>query len=58
MAKKKGKGKRKLEVMYLVCEETGDYNYTIRRKPTGEKLKLKKYSPRLRKHTVHNEKKK
>ena len=59
MAKKKGKGKKKkLEVMYLVCEETGDYNYTIRRKPGGEKLQLKKYSPRLRKHTLHNEKKK
>lgn len=56
---KKGKGKkRKLEVLYLVCEETGDYNYTVRRKPGGEKLKLKKYSPRLRKHTIHNEKKK
>lgn len=52
------KGKRKLEVMHLVCEETGDYNYTVRRKPGGEKLKLKKYSPRLRKHTVHVEKKK
>ena len=24
----------------------------------AEKLKLKKYSPRLRKHTLHNEKKK
>ena len=58
MAKKKGKKKRKLEVMYLVCEETGDYNYTVRRKPGGEKLNLKKYSPRLRKHTVHVEKKK
>jgi large subunit ribosomal protein L33 len=52
------KGKKKLEVMHLVCEETGDYNYTIRRKPGGEKLKLKKFSPRLRKHTVHVEKKK
>ena len=58
MAKKKGKKKRKLEVMYLVCEETGDYNYTVRRKPGGEKLQLKKYSPRLRKHTLHVEKKK
>ena len=27
-------------------------------KPGGEKLKLKKYCPRLRKHTIHNEKKK
>jgi large subunit ribosomal protein L33 len=52
------KGKKKLEVIHLVCEETGDYNYTMRRKPGGEKLKLKKFSPRLRKHTVHVEKKK
>ena len=44
-------GKKKFETVFLVCEETGDYNYTIRRKPGGEKLKLKKYSPRLRKHT-------
>ncbi|MBQ9800764.1 MAG: 50S ribosomal protein L33, partial [Thermoguttaceae bacterium] len=27
-------------------------------KPGGEKLKLKKYNPRLRKHTLHVEKKK
>ena len=54
MAKKKGK----LETLFLVCEETGDYNYTVRRKPGGEKLKLKKYSPRLRKRTTHVEKKK
>jgi large subunit ribosomal protein L33 len=52
------KGKKKLEVVHLVCEETGDYNYTLRRKTGGEKLKLKKFSPRLRRHTVHNEKKK
>ncbi|MDZ4657123.1 MAG: 50S ribosomal protein L33 [Bythopirellula sp.] len=58
MAKKSGKRKKKVETVFLVCEETGDYNYTIRRKLGGEKLKLKKYSPRLRRHTVHNEKKK
>ena len=52
------KGKKKLEVVHLVCEETGDQNYTLRRKTGGEKLKVKKYSPRLRKHTVHNEKRK
>lgn len=52
------KSKKKVEVVLLVCEETGDYNYTTRRKQGGEKLKLKKYSPRLRRHTVHNEKKK
>ncbi len=58
MAKKTGKRKKKVETVFLVCEETGDYNYTIRRKLGGEKLKLKKYSPRLRRHTVHTEKKK
>jgi large subunit ribosomal protein L33 len=52
------KGKKKIEVIHLVCEETGDYNYTLRRKSGGEKLRLKKYSPRLRKHTLHVEKKK
>lgn len=52
------KSKKKCEVVFLVCEETGRYNYTIRRKPGGEKLKVKKYCPQLRKHTVHVEKKK
>jgi large subunit ribosomal protein L33 len=52
------KSKKKAEVVYLVCEETGLYNYTISRKPGGEKLKLKKFCPSLRKHTWHNEKKK
>lgn len=54
----KGKSKKKLEIVHLVCEETGDYNYTLRKKTGGEKLKLKKYCPRLKKHTVHVEKKK
>jgi len=58
MAKKSGRRKRKVESVFLVCEETGDYNYTIRRKLGGEKLKLSKYCPRLRKHTLHVEKKK
>jgi len=53
-----GKSKKKSETVFLVCQETGDYNYTIRRKSGGEKLKLKKYCPRLRKHTLHVEKKK
>lgn len=52
------KSKKKVEVMHLVCEETGDYNYVIRKKTGTEKLRLKKYCPRLRKHTVHVEKKK
>ena len=59
MAKKKGgKSKKKAETVFLVCKETGDYNYSMKRKPGGEKLSLKKYSPRLRKHTLHTEKKK
>src|SRR3982751_4725421 len=53
-----GKRKKKVETVFLVCEETGDHNYTIRRKTGGEKLKLSKFSPRLRKHTLHVEKKK
>jgi large subunit ribosomal protein L33 len=52
------KSKKKVETVFLVCEETGDYNYALRRKSGGEKLKLKKYSPRLRHHTLHVEKKK
>jgi large subunit ribosomal protein L33 len=52
------KSKKKAETIFLVCEESGDYNYALRRKPGGEKLKLNKYSPRLRKHTLHSEKKK
>ncbi len=59
MAKaKKSKSKKKAETVFLVCQETGDYNYTMRRKPGGEKVKVKKFSPRLRKRTVHVEKKK
>jgi large subunit ribosomal protein L33 len=52
------KSKRKAETIFLVCEETGDYNYTLRKKSGGEKLKLRKYCQRLRKHTLHVEKKK
>ena len=52
------KSKKKVETVFLVCQETGQYNYTIRRKAGGEKLKLKKYCPKLRKHTLHVEKKK
>lgn len=52
------KSKKKVETVFLVCEESGDHNYTIRRRTGGEKLKLSKYSPRLRKHTLHAEKKK
>lgn len=52
------KSKKKKEIVHLVCQETGDYNYTIKKRTGSEKLKLKKYCPRLRRHTVHIEKKK
>lgn len=52
------KSKKKAETIFLVYEECGDYNYSLKRKPGGEKLKVRKYCPRLRKHTVHTEKKK
>jgi len=52
------KSKKKAETVFLVCEESGDMNYSLRRKPGGEKLRLNKYCPRLRKVTVHVEKKK
>ena len=52
------KSKKKAETVYLVCAECGDYNYIVRRKPGGEKLKLSKFCRKLKKHTIHNEKKK
>jgi large subunit ribosomal protein L33 len=52
------KGKKKSETVFLVCKESGDYNYTLKRKSGGEKLNLKKYCGSCRKHTEHNEKKK
>ena len=54
MAKKK-KGPR--QIIGLKCSETGDVNYvtTKNKLNSPDKLKLKKYSPRLRKITVHVE---
>lgn len=52
------KSKKKAETVFLVCEESGDMNYVLKRKTGSEKLKLRKYSPKLRKHTLHVEKKK
>lgn len=52
------RAKKKLEIVHLVCTETGERNYTFRKKPGTPKLELKKYCPRLRKHTLHKEKKK
>ena len=55
---KTGRKKKKKETVFLVCEETGDRNYSLRRRSGGEKLRLKKFSPRLQRHTMHVEKKK
>ena len=52
------RSKKKAETIFLVCDDCGDYNYSYKRKPGGEKLKLMKYCPRVRKHTAHTEKKK
>ena len=51
------------EYVWLQCSECGDLNYRTPINAKGglpEKLKegLKKYSPRLRKHTVHKIKRK
>ena len=54
----KAKPKKKKEIVFLVCEETGDRNYTLMKKPGTPKLELMKYCKRLRKHTKHIEKKK
>lgn len=41
----------------LKCSECNDINYTTTKnnKTKTEKLELKKYCPRLKKHTVHKE---
>lgn len=52
------KSKKKAETVFLTCKDSGDYNYTLKRKPGGEKLAIKKYCPKCRKHTDHAEKKK
>ncbi len=60
MAKKKGDA---VENVWLQCTETGDLNYRTPIRVKGgiaEKIKagLMKYSPRLRKHTLHKIKRK
>ena len=51
------------EWVWLQCTETGDLNYRTRinaKTGVSESMKegIKKYSPRLRKHTVHKVKRK
>jgi len=56
MAKKKGRR----ETVLLQCTESGQINYTTKKdkKKHPERLELKKYCPKLRKHTLHREVKK
>ncbi|EPZ37308.1 MULTISPECIES: 50S ribosomal protein L33 [Anoxybacillus] len=41
----------------LQCTETGDRNYitTKNKRNSPERLELKKYCPRLKRHTLHRE---
>ena len=60
MAKKKGLAR---EYVWLQCSETGDLNYRTSINVKGgitDKIKegFSKYSPRLRKHTLHKIKRK
>jgi large subunit ribosomal protein L33 len=60
MAKKKADAR---EYVWLQCTECGDLNYRTSVRTKGgldEKLKegMRKYSPRLRKHTLHKIKRK
>ncbi len=56
MAKKKGAK----EVVLLQCTESGELNYSMYKdkKKHPERMEIKKYCPRLRKHTLHKEIKK
>ncbi len=65
MAKTKSKSKKSAdrEFVWLQCTETGDLNYRTSLRVKGgiaDKMKagLKKYSPRLRNHTLHKIKRK
>lgn len=56
MAKKKGE---KREIIRVVCTEDGMNYYTTTKNKvnTPDKLEVNKYNPRLRKVTLHREKK-
>ena len=45
------------EIIILQCTETKDKNYTTtkNKKTQAGRVELMKYSPRLRKHTLHRE---
>lgn len=47
------------EYVWLECTETGLRNYRVIKETRGtERLELKKYCPKLRRHTLHKESRK
>jgi len=52
--------KENREMVWLQCTETGDLNYRTEIKVAGgaQKVEVKKFSKRLRKHTLHKVKRK
>ncbi|RTE11012.1 50S ribosomal protein L33 [Paenibacillus whitsoniae] len=44
-------------VITLACTETGDRNYTTTKNKKNQpaRLELRKYCPRLKRHTLHRE---
>ena len=47
------------EYVWLECTESGARNYRTQKETRGtERLELKKYCPKLRKHTIHKESRK
>ncbi len=47
------------EYVWLECTETGMRNYRVQKETRGtERLELKRYCPKLRRHTLHKESRK
>jgi large subunit ribosomal protein L33 len=44
-------------IITLACTETGDRNYTTtkNKRNNPERIERNKYSPRLKRHTIHRE---
>jgi large subunit ribosomal protein L33 len=53
---KKGENNMRVKIT-LACTETGDRNYitTKNKRNNPDRIELMKYSPRLKKHTLHRE---
>ncbi|MBA2654506.1 MAG: 50S ribosomal protein L33 [Gammaproteobacteria bacterium] len=56
----KGKGREKFKLVSTATLESGEpskHFYTITARKGAEKLKIKKYDPRVRKHVVYQQEK-